>query len=287
MGRMLEAIKQIEAKGPLPVAAGMRPTPRRRPSAPTAGAAVSAPPATPGRVRMPISNEQAIVLASPEPEFIAPAELEPLASAPLLAAAPEPRLQRQPPADHVQRVAAAIVSQIPALSSGTVALVTAERQLDPTSICAALAEALAAGPSHEVLLIDGRIDQQPVRLAEYWGGAPGLQDVLRRQATWHEAIRPSGLPGLSILESGTPGVVAGSEPWRLLWSDLKRRFRFVLLDGGPAASAATWASTVDAVYLLVELERTARWTAEQAVRQLQQFGARLAGSLLLDAQLRG
>jgi Mrp family chromosome partitioning ATPase len=292
MGRMLAAIKQIEAKGPPPPAGGMCPTPRRR--------------AGNGPVRRldPVQTDPWL----PDPDAVEPELMEqlffapPVAEAPMVelaAAAPsvaaplvvaqgEPHIHRPAPTDPVRRVAEAMMAHVSALSCGVVALAAAEPGLATTAISTALAEALAAGPKHEVLLVDARIERSPGRLAEYWGGAPGLLDVLRQRATWHETIRPTAVRGLSVLEAGTPGGQPPAEQWRILWTDLKRRFRFIFLDGGPAISMSPgWCATVDAVYLLVDLDRTPRWAAEQAARHLQQSGARLAGTVLLDGQMRG
>jgi Mrp family chromosome partitioning ATPase len=288
---MLEAIKQIEAKGPPPSSGGMRPTPRRRTGDPAAPAGFSEPP-TASIVDAPALEPSAFELPAEPPTVAATtATTLPLGmlGQPELTESAEhsgPAI-RQTPADQVRRVAAAIMAHVPALSSGVVALAAGEPGLDTTPIVAALAEALVAGPRHEVLIVDARLDRGPARLAEYWGARPGLHDVLRRQATWHETIRPTAVRGLSMLEAGTAGDEPPAEQWHMLWSDLKRRFRFILVDGGAAMGTSPgWAATVDAVYLLIELERTPRWAAQQAVRHLQEAGARLAGTLLLDRQVR-
>jgi Mrp family chromosome partitioning ATPase len=176
------------------------------------------------------------------------------------------------------------MAHVPALASGVVALTAGDSELDTTPIVAALAESLVSGPKHEVLIVDARLDDRPSRLNEFWGGRPGVHDVLRRHATWHETIRPTALQGLSILETGTAGDRPSADQWRMLWSDLKRRFRFILLDGGLAVAPEGWIATIDAIYLLVELDRTPRWAAQQAAHHLQASGGRLAGTLLLDRQ---
>ncbi|HWC90398.1 MAG TPA: hypothetical protein VG433_12105 [Pirellulales bacterium] len=306
---MLEAIKQIEAKGPPSTTGGMRPTARRRSGSAPAPAPWPEPmqseawPPAAETIEPAALEPLTFVEAAMEPllaetsfaapSFAAPPVMAPPVSVPLMAAPPEfacrePHVLRPAPTDQVRRVAAAMMAHVSALTCGVVALAAADPGLETTTISAALAEALADGPKHEVLLIDARLERAPGRLAEYWGGAPGLMDVLRRQTTWHETIRPTALRGLSVLEAGTPGERQPAEQWRLLWSDLKRRFRFILLDGGLATSmSAGWNSTVDAVYLLVELDRTPRWMAEEATRHLQESGARLAGAVLLDSQMRG
>ncbi|HEY5312252.1 MAG TPA: hypothetical protein VIK18_07020 [Pirellulales bacterium] len=299
MGRMLAAIKQIEAKGPPAADGGMRPTLRRRTKSAPAPAPWAEPvqsdPWPPAPEAFEPATLESLVASLAEMEqpavesvFAAPRENAPLTPAPPEFAARQPRVHRPASSDQVRRVAAAMMAHVSALSSGVVALAAAEPALETTAISAALAEALAAGPKHEVLLVDARLERLPGRLAEYWGGAPGLLDVLRRQTTWHETIRPTGLRGLSVLEAGTPGDQPPTEQWRILWSDLKRRFRFIFLDGGPAISMSPgWSATVDAVYLLLDLDHTPRWMAEEATRHLQQAGARLAGTVLLDAQMRG
>lgn len=304
MGRMLEAIRQIEEKGPPPAMGRIRPTPRRR-----IGRSDSSWPLTPDSSGdFPEIDEQPALIAPAPPEPLAidsladelaatialvdpPTVAQPLMVATEVPMAPAPAAEEPPldeagPANHLQRVAAAMIACIPAFSSGVVAVASAESKLETTPISAALAHALVAGPKHEVLLIDARADRNPGRLAQYWGGMPGLQDVLRRQASWHDTVRPTTVQGLSILEAGTPGAAPGAEEWQFLWNDLKRRFRFILLDCGPAMSIGQWTSTLDAMYLVVELGKSSRWAAEQSARHLRGCGARLAGSLLLDAQMR-
>jgi protein-tyrosine kinase len=152
-----------------------------------------------------------------------------------------------------------------------------------TSTVMGLAEVLAGQDSGEVLAVDanpglgGLTDQLEIE------PKLGLVDVLSGEATWPEVIRATKTGNLSVLPGRvvSPGDVNPMDDTKLadLLSELRREFRLVIFDGASVCcpGVARMSRHFDAVYLVIELHRTSRSEARQAVRIIDDFDGRLLG----------
>jgi protein-tyrosine kinase len=152
-----------------------------------------------------------------------------------------------------------------------------------TNTVMGLAEVLACQDSGEVLAVDanpglgGLTDQLEI------DPTLGLVDVLSGEASWPDVIRATEIGNLSVLpgravSSSDVNPADGTQLPDLL-SELRREFRLVIFDGASVCrpGVARMSRYFDAVYLVIELHRTSRNEAKQAVRIIDDFGGRLFG----------
>ncbi|HYH78913.1 MAG TPA: polysaccharide biosynthesis tyrosine autokinase [Longimicrobium sp.] len=141
----------------------------------------------------------------------------------------------------------------------------------------------------KVLLVD--CDMRRSRLHQIFGTErlPGLTEVLARQATLEEAIRPTDVDGLHLLPAGTlvPNVseLLGSPRMKETLAELSSRYDLVLVDTPPvlaAADAEILGVQTDAALVVIRAGQTERQPAQYAVQQLRAIGARVVGGVLND-----
>jgi capsular exopolysaccharide synthesis family protein len=157
-----------------------------------------------------------------------------------------------------------------------------------STVCANLAVTFAQ-QHMRVLLVD--CDMRRSRLHGLFGvpRTPGLTEVLARQGTLEEAIRPTQVDGLHILPAGTlvPNIseLLGGAGMRAVLAELSKRYDLVVVDTPPvlaAADAEILGVQTDAVLLVVRAGHTDRQPAQYAVQQLRAIGARVVGTVLND-----
>ncbi|HEX8244579.1 MAG TPA: polysaccharide biosynthesis tyrosine autokinase, partial [Longimicrobium sp.] len=142
-----------------------------------------------------------------------------------------------------------------------------------------------------VLLVD--CDMRRSRQHTLFGveRTPGLTEMLARQGTLGQAIRPTQVEGLHILPAGTlvPNIseLLGGSWMRAVLAELSSRYDLVVLDTPPvlaAADAEILGVQADAVLLVVRAGQTDRQPAQYAVQQLRAIGARVVGTVLNDPE---
>jgi capsular exopolysaccharide synthesis family protein len=157
-----------------------------------------------------------------------------------------------------------------------------------STVCANLAVTFAQ-QHMRVLLVD--CDMRRSRLHTLFGAdrTPGLTEVLARQGTLEEAIRPTQVDGLHILPAGTlvPNIseLLGGAGMRAVLAELSSRYDLVVVDTPPvlaAADAEILGVQTDAVLMVVRAGQTDRQPAQYAVQQLRAIGARVVGAVLND-----
>ncbi|MCA1605774.1 MAG: CpsD/CapB family tyrosine-protein kinase, partial [Acidobacteria bacterium] len=156
-----------------------------------------------------------------------------------------------------------------------------------TSIAANLAIAFAH-QRHRVLLVDCDVYGKVHTLFRL-PPSPGVSEVVLEGAAPSDVMRPSGIPGLSVMTSGkiaerTKDVI-GSERMRAMLSDMAKDFDIVLLDCSPVLALAD--STIlsvdsDAVLLVVRAGHTPVAAAVESMRHLATVGAGVSGVVLND-----
>jgi Mrp family chromosome partitioning ATPase len=161
-----------------------------------------------------------------------------------------------------------------------------------TSTVMGLAGVLARADSGKVLAVDGNFRRPGLADWVDIEADRGLVEVLSGQAKWPEVIQTTGIDNLSILPSrADPSVDDYAVEYANLadlLSELRREFRFVLFDGAslryPEVAKISW--HFDGVYLVIELNRTSRSEARQAVRIVDDCDGRLLGCVLTN-EVRG
>ncbi|MGH7691028.1 MAG: CpsD/CapB family tyrosine-protein kinase, partial [Gemmatimonadaceae bacterium] len=117
--------------------------------------------------------------------------------------------------------------------------------------------------------------------------------LLVGNATIEQAVRPSGIAGLSVIPAGTlpPNLLEflGGERMHDLLSTLRERFDVVLIDTPPVlvtADAALMGVQADGVVLVVRAGKSERVAARHAVQQIVHLGGRILGAVLNDPDAR-
>jgi succinoglycan biosynthesis transport protein ExoP len=160
-----------------------------------------------------------------------------------------------------------------------------------TSVASNLAITLAHR-RHRVLLVDCDIYGKLHSIFQL-PAAPGLAEVVLNEVHPADAIHVTGVPGLSLMTSGTAGApttdVIGSDRMRAMLKDMTHEFDIIVLDCSPILALAD--STIlsvnsDTVLLVVRAGHTAAAAAVEAMRQLSGVGAHVAGVVLNDPEDR-
>jgi capsular exopolysaccharide synthesis family protein len=162
-----------------------------------------------------------------------------------------------------------------------------------TSTALNLATAFAQ-QGDRVLIIDGDLRRPAITTALELPNDKGLSGFLTGAHSLHEALRQVDpqLP-LWVLPAGpvapNPAELLSSATMRSVLRELRRRFRYVLVDSPPllVVTDATILSTlVDGVLLVIESESTARGAVVRARRLLESAGARVLGVVMNKVNLR-
>ena len=161
-----------------------------------------------------------------------------------------------------------------------------------TTTAANLAVAFAQ-QGRRVALVDADLRRARVHDVFGLGLEPGLTDLLVGNATIEQAVRPSGIAGLSIIPAGTlppnPLEFLGGERMHDLLGTLRERFDVVLIDTPPVlvtADAALMGVQADGVVLVVRAGKSERVAARHAVQQIVHLGGRILGAVLNDPDAR-
>jgi capsular exopolysaccharide synthesis family protein len=167
-----------------------------------------------------------------------------------------------------------------------------------TSVAVNLATTFVTDGS-KVLLIDANFRRprlQAIFAAEQ-AGAPrpavdaGLSNLLAGQCDLQNAIRPSGMEHLDIIESGAmpanPAEMLGGEAMERLIKQQRVNYDYVIIDGPPVlltSEAKILARCVDGTILVFNAQATRRGTAARTISELKQVNAVLLGCVLLGVK---
>ncbi len=229
-----------------------------------------------------------------------------------------------PPRGAYDELAETILAQIVPGRPAALCFTSVEEGIGRTAMVASLAAALARREPQGVLAVDA--DFRQPRLGSHFGVLPdpGLAGVLGGRTGWEEAIAATEIPSLFVLpagrsdweEKGTVPICAkhrapakgwsgGHRPkvcpgkWGLspfpadrlapLLEQWHGRFRLVLFDAPwlirPGADCL--ARHFDGVYLALRLGETRKRALRRALHALEAAGGRLLGSILLGPPLPG
>jgi len=120
----------------------------------------------------------------------------------------------------------------------------------------------------------------------------GLSNLLAGQCDLQQTIRPSGMEGLTIIESGpmpaNPAETLGSEAMQRLIGQLRDSYDYVIIDGPPvllASEAKILAKYVDGTILVFNAAATRRGTGVRTLGELKQVNANILGCVLLRVRI--
>jgi capsular exopolysaccharide synthesis family protein len=166
-----------------------------------------------------------------------------------------------------------------------------------TSVAVNLATAFIAD-NKKVLVIDANFRWPnlhtifPMQLAEQQAEQPqqtraGLSDCLTGRCSYQQAIRPTGIEGLDIIDAGplpdNPGELLGSAQMQELTKQQRQNYDYVIIDGPPLlliSDTKMLARFVDGTILVFNAGTTRRGAAIRTIRELGQVNATIVGCVL-------
>ncbi len=278
MGRMLEALRKV---GTTPEADGvLHPLPPNEQE-------TSAPQSEPARqvAREPDRFEEEL---QQDPELDCPSPKDAVLASADKQTVPHPdRLPSQHERDF-RKLAERILSQI-SLGRGTaIAFLGVDEDGAGAAVLANLALALTRQVPGNVLVVDA--DFRGPALSRRFGidAGPTILEVLSGAADWEQVIQQTGIPRLSLLPGShlppsrhSPGTFKFGH----LLGLLRQHYQLVLIGAAGVASPEAQLLTpyADGVYLVIELGRTLRRVARDAVRHLERRGIGVLGCVLIEA----
>ncbi len=173
-------------------------------------------------------------------------------------------------------------------TSQVVLVTSSEPGEGKTSLVSALGF-LSARDGMRVLIVDS--DLRRPRIHRLFRGSPsaagGLQDVLRGNQAWIQAVRTDEDSGADYLtaydRTDSPVALLGSGHWHEFLRQARRIYDLVILDSPPimqVADALTLADYADTVIFVVGAKTTRRQTVQEALRRFAATGRPILGTVL-------
>jgi non-specific protein-tyrosine kinase len=176
-------------------------------------------------------------------------------------------------------------------------LVTSAAPSEGKSLVASNLAVVTAQSGHSTLLIDADL-RRPVQHRFYnINKERGLTNLLLalelntttevQEQTLKEFIRPTPVPGLHLLPSGSippnPSELLGSSKMKEVLRILSNRFDYVIIDSPPilpVTDAVVLSTLVQSVLLVVSAGHTARNQLKRSAERLREVNAKVIGSIL-------
>jgi len=112
-----------------------------------------------------------------------------------------------------------------------------------------------------------------------------------RQCSSDEAVRPSEIDGLDIIDGGpipaNPAELLGSVYMKDLLNEQRKKYDHIIIDGPPVllvSDATVLAGLVDATIVVFNATATSKGAAQRTIRELKAVNAKIAGCVLFAAR---
>jgi len=207
--------------------------------------------------------------------------------APLLQPNVEPAL-----VEGVRSIRTSIVTSVDEHRPRSIVVTSAQAGEGKTFVASSLAIALAQA-NQRVLLIDADMRRPSVNRLFDLPLEPGLSEVLADDVPLAGVLRPTAVPGLTVMCGGMPTPHApellASATFESLLTTLEQHYSWVIIDSPPVLSVtdpAVLGRLATGVVFVVASGSTSSRAARLAVSELQAAGATVIGAALTRAQLR-
>jgi succinoglycan biosynthesis transport protein ExoP len=186
----------------------------------------------------------------------------------------------------------------PAESLKTLLISSGSARDGKTSVAVNLATTFVAA-NKKVLLIDANFRQPNIHSLfpkQQSGDSAerfdfGLSSVLMHQCSPAEAVRPSGIEGLDIIDCGplpaNPSELLNSPRMEDLLTGQRTNYDYIIIDGPPVllvSDTKILAGLADATLLVFNAAATSRGAAQRTIRDLRDVNARIVGCVLFAAR---
>lgn len=168
-------------------------------------------------------------------------------------------------------------------------VVTSPSPQDGKTTTAANLAVTFAQQGMRVLLIDCDLRKARLHNMFQMPREPGFSQLLARQTTTAEVVRPTSLDNLFVIPAGllpaNPSELLGSAVARATIDSLAKEFDIVIIDTPPvhvAADALILGSMADGVLMVLRAGRSERDSAKEALQRLANVGAHVVGAVLND-----
>ncbi len=167
-------------------------------------------------------------------------------------------------------------------------LVTSANPGEGKSVTAANLGVSMAQAYLKTIVVDADLRQPSVHRIFELSNQTGLSDLIRSpELELEDCLQDTGIENLQVITSGplppNPAEILGSARMTELIQRLEASADVVIFDSPPVlavADAVILASRVDGVVLVVKAKRTRRSVVREALKRLQQVGARLVGGVM-------
>ena len=118
----------------------------------------------------------------------------------------------------------------------------------------------------------------------------GLSNYLMGQCEYDDVVRPSGIEGLDIIDSGplpsNPAEILGSANMTKLLEKSRELYDYVVIDGPPLliSDAKILAAQADSTIIVFNTAMTRRGAAQRILRELRNINANVIGSVLVGVR---
>lgn len=144
----------------------------------------------------------------------------------------------------------------------------------------------------QVLLVDADMRKPTTHYTFHMPNSIGLSNVLTRQKTVEEAVRPTSVDRLNLMTSGpippNPAELLASNTMGMLIAELKKMFDVVIFDAPPVLSVTdgqVLANKCDGVILVVNSGSTEKDMAVKAKEAIEASNSKLIGAVLNNFEL--
>ena len=144
----------------------------------------------------------------------------------------------------------------------------------------------------QVLLVDADMRKPTTHYTFHMPNSIGLSNVLTRQNTVEEAVRPTSVDRLNLMTSGpippNPAELLASNTMGMLIAELKKMFDVVIFDAPPVLSVTdgqVLANKCDGVILVVNSGSTEKDMAVKAKEAIEASNSKLIGAVLNNFEL--
>jgi len=169
----------------------------------------------------------------------------------------------------------------------TVVVASTEPGNGSSWVCARVAEILASHISDPVCVVDANLRTPRLHDEFRVENHHGLSNALRENGSVRGFVRQVGRANLWLLSCGSDAnewsSLVGSERMSMRIAELRREFRYVLIDG-PALSGAndsvSLGRSAEGVILVLKANASRREVARKAVQELQAAKVRVLGAIL-------
>jgi capsular exopolysaccharide synthesis family protein len=154
-----------------------------------------------------------------------------------------------------------------------------------------------AAKNKKVIVLDGNFRQPgiqtifPKTAQDKQAQTFGLSSLLLGQCSLRQAVRPTGVDGFDIIDTGllppNPAELLAGQRMQSLLEELSQVYDHIILDSAPVllvSDPKVLARVADATLLVFDAARTRRGAAQRSIGELQRVQANLVGCVLFAAR---